>query len=64
MKYRLVDLVQPLSEQSRLRVKVTKRIETSFDGVIKQVKCKRVCAFKRRQDDHGQIGQWIVDHFV
>jgi ubiquinone/menaquinone biosynthesis C-methylase UbiE/uncharacterized protein YbaR (Trm112 family) len=46
MKYRLVDLIQPLSEHSQLRVKVTKQTTSPFDGEIKEVQCKNFCAFK------------------
>src|SRR5205807_2669691 len=52
MKYRLVDLIQPLSEQSQLRVSATKQVESPFEGVIDEVKCKRFCALK-----NGKIGQ-------
>jgi ubiquinone/menaquinone biosynthesis C-methylase UbiE/uncharacterized protein YbaR (Trm112 family) len=55
MKYRLVDLIQPLTEQSQLRAKVTKQIEVRFDGVITEVKCKKFCALK-----NGGIGEVSV----
>jgi ubiquinone/menaquinone biosynthesis C-methylase UbiE/uncharacterized protein YbaR (Trm112 family) len=46
MKYRLVDLIEPLSEQSQLRVKVTGETGVSFNQTIDTVKCKSFCAFK------------------
>jgi uncharacterized protein YbaR (Trm112 family) len=46
MKYRLVDLIQPLSENSQLRVKVTKETDVPFDRTIDKVKCSSFCAFK------------------
>ena len=55
MKYRLVDLIQPLSEQSQLRVKVARQTKSSFDGVIKEVKCGAFCAFK-----NAKIGEVSV----
>lgn len=52
MKYRLVDLIQPVTEDSQLRVKVTRQTDSPFDGAINEVKCKRFCALK-----NAKIGQ-------
>ena len=52
MKYRLVDLIQPLSERSQLRVREAKETSVPFEGKIEGVKCKRFCALK-----NGKIGQ-------
>src|SRR5213592_3670130 len=46
MKYRLVDLLQPLSESSQLRVKVTQKTKVPLNGSIQEVKCKSYCARK------------------
>lgn len=55
MKYRLVDLLQPIDEPSQLRVKATQHAEAPFDGVIQEVKCKSFCALK-----NARIGQGVV----
>jgi ubiquinone/menaquinone biosynthesis C-methylase UbiE len=46
MKYRLLDLLQPISETSHLRVipKLVKKV--SFTYTIDKVKCSRYCAFR------------------
>jgi len=46
MKYRLVELLQPVSEQSTLRVNVKEQQDVPFDGMINEVKCKTYCARK------------------
>jgi ubiquinone/menaquinone biosynthesis C-methylase UbiE/uncharacterized protein YbaR (Trm112 family) len=46
MKYRLVDLIQPVTEESQLKVNVTQQRDVPFDGVIKEVMCKSFCALK------------------
>jgi ubiquinone/menaquinone biosynthesis C-methylase UbiE/uncharacterized protein YbaR (Trm112 family) len=55
MKYRLVDLIQPLTENSQLRVKVNKEIDVTFEAEIKTVKCTAFCAYK-----NGRIGEVAV----
>lgn len=55
MKYRLVDLIQPLSEKSQLRVKVTKQVDVPFEGIIGGVKCKTFCARK-----NAKIGETSI----
>lgn len=51
MKYRLVDLLQPLGESSQLRISVVQQVETPFEGHIREVKCKSFCAFKNARID-------------
>jgi ubiquinone/menaquinone biosynthesis C-methylase UbiE/uncharacterized protein YbaR (Trm112 family) len=46
MKYRLVDLIQPLDEPTQLRVKVTKQTDSPFEGTFTEVRCRNFCAFK------------------
>jgi SAM-dependent methyltransferase/uncharacterized protein YbaR (Trm112 family) len=52
MKYRLVDLIQPISDKGQLRAKVTNQTDSPFNGTIRNVVCKEFCAFK-----NGRIGQ-------
>jgi SAM-dependent methyltransferase/uncharacterized protein YbaR (Trm112 family) len=55
MKYRLVDLLQPLTDNSQLRVKVNKEADVPFDAKINSVRCTTFCAYK-----NGRIGEVSV----
>lgn len=55
MKYRLVDLVQPLAEKSQLRVEVTKQTVVPFNEIINAVKCTRFCALKNVNIENGNV---------
>jgi ubiquinone/menaquinone biosynthesis C-methylase UbiE/uncharacterized protein YbaR (Trm112 family) len=46
MKYRLVDLIQPLTEKSQFRVNASQVKDVSFEAEINEVKCKSFCAYK------------------
>lgn len=55
MKYRLIDLLQPVSEQSQLRANVTKQTDVPIDVVIKRVMCKSFCGLKNVRVDGAGI---------
>ena len=46
MKYRLIELLQPLTERSVLRVKVTRQMDVPFTAPLDGVQCSSFCAFK------------------